>query len=221
MRDFFLTVAQRRAFRPYWSTGVLDETRHENVRQRLRQGVMGGEAERRADHLVEALRESFSGAEMPFERDMPTTVVWTGTRAVTVDPDRLPDPKDAHVIAAAVAAEAELIVSEDSTGFPVERLPAGIVRRDAQQFVELLAEEQGDVLFDALITVSGNTGMTPGALLAKFERDFEWDRAVEAIRALRRPTPRMQASGPPPGRHVERPQSDRIPRRRTRGGHER
>ena len=102
MREVLLGVARRGLFRPLWSARILEEW----ARAAARPGG-GGEAVARGE--IALLRAAWPGRE------------------VADDPVReaalyLPDPADRHVLAAAIAGGAEVIVTLNLRDFPARVL---------------------------------------------------------------------------------------------------
>ncbi|MFC5993478.1 putative toxin-antitoxin system toxin component, PIN family [Pseudonocardia hispaniensis] len=93
--DTLLCVAEEGLFQPLWSHDILDELR----RALLRYGV----AKAGVDHRIDQMTEHFPGAMVTGY----TPLIGTMTN----------DPKDRHILAAAVRGGAELIVTEN-TGLP-------------------------------------------------------------------------------------------------------
>ncbi|KWV30280.1 PIN domain-containing protein [Micromonospora rifamycinica] len=95
LADTLLRCAEQELYRPLWTRAILDE-----VRRNLPPSVLGAKAERR----VEVMREHF-----------PTAMV-SGYEPLIAE--MTDDPKDRHVLAAAVAADAEVIVTANLRDFP-------------------------------------------------------------------------------------------------------
>jgi predicted nucleic acid-binding protein len=104
LRDTLLRAAQQGLYRPGWSEDILAEV--------LENLVENGLADRAsAERLVSALRLHFPRALI-------------GDYATLVSEMRTRDPGDRHVLAAAVVARAELIVTSNLRDFPVEATEA-------------------------------------------------------------------------------------------------
>lgn len=100
LRDTLLRQAERGLFRALWSPDILDELR--------RNLVEAGIAELAVDRLLDEMRSAFPDASV------------TGYRALV---DGLTcDPKDRHVLAAAVRADAAAIVTFNTADFPASSL---------------------------------------------------------------------------------------------------
>ncbi len=121
-RALVLEVARAGLIAPVWSPGILEEWRHAAARS--------GEIEAAAvEAEIALMRARWPGAE------------------VTPDPaliaaQTLPDPDDRHVLAAAVAAQADQLLTFNSKDFPLRVLAAqGVLRRHPDTFlIEALAE---------------------------------------------------------------------------------
>lgn len=97
IRDFILRVAEAGAIDVRWSSSVLDETRR-SLENR-------GYEPHKVDRLIRALRTAFPDAEVEdFEHLIPEM--------------DCSDPDDRHVLAAAIAGEADILVSDNSGDFP-------------------------------------------------------------------------------------------------------
>ena len=96
LRDTLLRIAERDLYRVLWSADILDEL-HRNL---LEAGIPDGAV----NHLVAEMKGAFPEAET------------TGYRAL-IDVMTC-DPKDRHVLAAAVRSDAAAIVTFNLTDFP-------------------------------------------------------------------------------------------------------
>ena len=97
--DTLLRVAEQGAYRPHWSADVLDELERNLAKI---PGVGANGAVRR----IAAMRNAFDDAMVSGYADL--------VPAMTCD------PKDAHVLAAAVVSECQLIVTFNLRDFPPE-----------------------------------------------------------------------------------------------------
>ncbi|MEU5690710.1 PIN domain-containing protein [Actinosynnema sp. NPDC020468] len=96
LRDTILSIAESGLYRPLWSTGVLEEL-DRNLRRR-------GVAEHQVRHLREQLGSVFPEAEV--------------TRYADLVDAMTNDPKDRHVLAAAIRGGAEVLVTDNLRDFP-------------------------------------------------------------------------------------------------------
>jgi hypothetical protein len=119
-RDFLLSLAAESMYRPIWSGAILAELEfHEAAK--LRRHASAEEAQRRAEYLVDQIRQAFDDAEV---------AGWEGLEGSY----GLPDPDDEHVVAAAVVGGAGAIVTANLKHFPPDRLPSGLHALSAAEF---------------------------------------------------------------------------------------
>jgi predicted nucleic acid-binding protein len=120
-RDFLLSLAAERLYRPIWSAAVLAELeRHEAVKLAKR-GLCEEAASSRAAFLVSEMRHAFDDAEVQG---------WEALEGRY----GLPDPDDEHVVAAAEAGGASVIVTANLKDFPARCMPAGLEVLSAGDF---------------------------------------------------------------------------------------
>ena len=130
LREILIAVAQAGLYVPLWSARILDEWRRAAAR-------LGPDQDRIAGSEIALLREAFSAAQMPYD----------GQRAIDLD---LPDPSDRHVIEAALAGDADMVVTANLSDFPRYVMhPLGLRAIHPDAF--LLQIHQADTLavFDA------------------------------------------------------------------------
>lgn len=96
--DTLLRLAERRFFRPYWTTAILNEVEH-TLMEKL--NLSESSARKRIGQMAAAFPEAMVSnvPEMRLE---------------------LPDSSDEHVLAATIASEAQAIVTLNLRHFPVE-----------------------------------------------------------------------------------------------------
>ncbi|MCH8686282.1 PIN domain-containing protein [Pedomonas mirosovicensis] len=130
-RNLLLTLAEAEFFRVRWSAEVLEETERAMAGFFASKGV--------ADPAAVA-KEQRRRMETAFEDALVSDYA-----AFLPAADRLPDPKDAHVIAAAVKTQAAVIVTDNLRDFPAEVLaPLGLEARSADAFIaDTIALEPG------------------------------------------------------------------------------
>jgi len=138
LRDFLLRLAEAGVVDVRWSGAVLDETR------RSLEG-RGFPADK-VDRLVNAMRTAFPEAEVhDFE--------------ALVAEMKCPDPDDDHVLAAAVAGEADFLVTDNSDDFPPDtgerydvaiitgdELAESLVRADPETAARVCREQIADLI---------------------------------------------------------------------------
>ena len=127
MREVVLGVARQGHFRPLWSERILEEW----ARAARKLGVQG-EAQARAE--IAMLRAAWPEAECPPAPGVEARL-W------------LPDPADLHVLAVAVAASADAIMTLNAKDFPKNILAEeGLQRVDPDSFLMgIFASDPGDV----------------------------------------------------------------------------
>ena len=122
-RDFLFSLAVEGAYRPTWSSAILDGLEfHEEVKL-VRRGIPVAEAASRAATLIAAMRREFADAEVEG---------WEPPEGTF----GLPDPDDEHVVAAAVIAGAGAIVTENLKDFPAAKIPPGMQVLSAREFAK-------------------------------------------------------------------------------------
>lgn len=147
LRDTLLYAADDDLFRLVWSDEILQELRRNLVEQA---GLSLESAARRVKWMEEAFPQA----------------------SVIVDVESapaLPDPQDRHVVAAAIAARADFIVTQNRKDFPVAALsPYGVEAVSADSFLVRVLRESPEKMLASLRHHAGllrNPQMTPAALL--------------------------------------------------------
>lgn len=117
LRDLLVRLAGKDLFQAKWSDTILDETVSAILRDRP--DLSARQLQRTRDLMVEAVRDCLVTG---YER--------------LIDSVDLPDPDDRHVLAAAIRAGAQVIVTANSRDFPADRLaPFGIEAQSSDDFV--------------------------------------------------------------------------------------
>lgn len=153
LRDTLLRIAEERAFRPQWSADVLAELRTVLVRD-------AGLAPGRAERVVSEMRRAFPNAEVS---DYAPLVA-----AMTCD------PKDRHVLAAAVVGGSQVLVTFNVRDFPVESVQShdlAVVTPDAFLLdqLDLYPARVGRALLTQL-AAARRPPLTMGQLLGRLSR---------------------------------------------------
>ena len=124
MRDFLLSLAEDRLFEPFWS----EEIQNEWTRNLL---------QKRSKLMSEKLERTCRKMDFHF----PNGLV-RGYKSITPTLT-LPDPKDRHVLAVAIHAKAEYIVTFNLRDFPKTALqPYGIQAVSPDEFVLRLIHDE-------------------------------------------------------------------------------
>lgn len=169
-RDFFLSLAVERAYRPLWSDAILDELASHERRKLEGRGIAHAGA--RASALVSALRESF-----------PEAIV-TGWESFEGS-FGLPDPDDEHVAAAAMVGGAATLVTENLKDFPADVMPPNLPVIDAAQFGFNVVACDPPAALRALQSMSRRyrrPTRTPPQIVEDLEVRYAMDAAAELIR---------------------------------------
>lgn len=129
-RDTLLSLAEVELFRPRWSNRILQETQ-----KAIEKDI--GDYEKSVKH-VEDIEEAFPDAVVagyePIERGL-----------------SLPDPKDNHVLAAALAISASVIVTDNLKDFPEDSLSShNVEAKSADNFIADTIELSPTTAMDAL-----------------------------------------------------------------------
>ncbi|MFI7574149.1 PIN domain-containing protein [Micromonospora sp. NPDC049497] len=136
LADTLLRCAEQDLYRPLWTRAILDE-----VRRNLPPSALGAKAERR----VEVMRDYFPEAMV------------SGYEHLIAEMTN--DPKDRHVLAAAVAADAEVIVTANLRDFPDHALaPYAIEVLHPDDFLCMLLEDDPERIADIVVQQAEATG---------------------------------------------------------------
>lgn len=114
-RNMLLSLAEVGLFRPRWSSRIMDET--EKAIVEITKGK--GDTSKQRSAMERAFPEALVSGYDVFEGKL-----------------SLPDPNDNHVLAAAIATSASVIVTDNVKDFPQDLLtPHGIETRTADDFI--------------------------------------------------------------------------------------
>ena len=119
LREILIGAAQAGLYAPLWSDRILEEWARATVK-------LGPGAETVARGEIAALRTAFPGATVAPKARLEARL-------------HLPDPADTHVLAAAIAGGAEVIVTFNAQDFPRQVLTEeGLRRMDPDEFLRAL-----------------------------------------------------------------------------------
>jgi len=165
LTNVLLTAAEDGLFQVRWSPDVVEEA--VNAIIRIRPNLPMESIERRFSRMAEAFEDALVSGDIQFEE----TLV-------------LPDPNDRHVVAAAMTAEASVILTENSKDFPKSELePLDLVALTPDQFLTNLLEENEQAITDVIERVADTLVRPPrsvediltaleGAHITQFTRTF-------------------------------------------------
>ncbi|KAF0964912.1 PIN domain-containing protein [Rhodococcus sp. T7] len=169
LSNLLLTLADAELFRPVWTPDLLDEVARNLAGERF------GKSPEQAARRVRQMRRAFPFAEEESR----------GYRELI--PAMTNDPKDRHVLAAAVRSGAALIVTANPTDFPPAALdPFDVEAMHPDEFLCDQLDLNSETVFEctgALVTRNALPPRTEGELLESLDRLTP--RFVDAVRALR------------------------------------
>jgi predicted nucleic acid-binding protein len=132
LRDTLLRVAETGLYEPRWSERILDEVRRNLIAKR-------GATDTQADGLLDAMRRAFDTAAVP------EPAIERLESAMTND------PKDRHVLATAVAVNAQVIITLNLKHFPPNACePFGIEPLHPDAFLLDLHSLDSDTAFEVV-----------------------------------------------------------------------
>ncbi|MFC1416397.1 PIN domain-containing protein [Streptacidiphilus cavernicola] len=134
VRDLLIRLAQQGIVQAKWTEQILDE-----VEAALRRnGIADDEKRARLRRLMNAA-----------VRDCTVT-----NYEPLIEGLKLPDPDDRHVLAAAIKASAQVIVTDNGKHFPPDYLAEwGIERKTADDFVMDLIDMNGRVVYGCVVEI--------------------------------------------------------------------
>lgn len=129
MRQMLLGAAKRSVFKPLWSARIIEEWQRAVVK-------LGPDGIAQAQAEAAMLTVDWPDAEVTWPPSLESRL-W------------LPDPADIHVLAAAIAGSADLILTVNAKDFPRNILAEeGISRADPDTFLLGVFESQPEVMQD-------------------------------------------------------------------------
>jgi predicted nucleic acid-binding protein len=153
-RDVLLETASTGAYRPLWSSEILGEL---DRTLRLLQSKRGMSPEESAAYLTRLSRQ--------METAFPDALV-TGWEPL-IETIRLPDPDDRHVVAAAWAGRADVIVTDNLSDFPADTLPEPLFRQSLDDFLLDTLDLYPAQVASAVKAVARRTGRSGPAMTAQ------------------------------------------------------
>lgn len=177
LRDYFVHAAKLGALDIHWSETILDETTRNLIKQ-----FEFTQAD--AEVLVERL-EAF----------LPSALVEVKKRDETRVAKVEMDDKDRHVLAAALSANADLLLTQNVRHFPRDWIAKrGIELIDAGTLLTRLAADYPDILREAHRLGVSSRPQTSEQVLAILERDTNRDVAA-IVRTVVEPESQSESAG--------------------------
>ncbi|WP_299041416.1 RSP_2648 family PIN domain-containing protein [uncultured Tateyamaria sp.] len=134
MREVVLGVAAAGVFQPQWSARILEEWAHAAAR-------LGPDAEAQARSDIAMLSFRWPKAQIQYAPELEHRL-W------------LPDPSDVHVLAAAIAGSADIILTSNAKDFPRNILAEeGLSRADPDGFLLGCFEANPDAVAPVVLSV--------------------------------------------------------------------
>ena len=152
-RDVLLEIASTGAYRPLWSTEILDEL---DRTLRLLLGKRGTSPEvidAYLTRLTQQMTTAFPDALVTDWEPLVPTI-------------QLPDPDDQHVVAAAQAGRADVIVTDNLADFPPNALPAPLTRQSLDDFLLDALDLHPSQVVTAIRAIASRTGRSGPAMTA-------------------------------------------------------
>jgi predicted nucleic acid-binding protein len=156
LRDTLLRLAELELFDPRWSDRILDEVKRNVVERR------SDISETDMDRMAAAMNGAFEDALVD------------GTAIAQIEDSMENDLKDRHVLAAAVVAGANGIITNNVGDFPPQACePYGITVATADEFLCVLFDMDPEAVRNSVIRQAGalqDPPHTPAEVLAYLER---------------------------------------------------
>ena len=164
-RNTLLSLAQTGLFGVRWSRAILDETERALVGMFEKRGDSEEDAQAKSRRAIVAMERAFEQAMV--ELVSPTLVESLASE--------LPDPGDAHVVAAAVTCQASTIVTENIRHFPagvLDGFSIGVLSTDRflADTIDLDQAAAGDAITQ-MRTRLRRPELTRDELLLRFEKN--------------------------------------------------
>jgi predicted nucleic acid-binding protein len=128
LRDLLLSCADAKAFRPVWQKEIEDEVRATRIRLLVKGGMATRDAQTAVRHTLTQMNMAFPDANLHGNSWKPLVTAMTN------------DPKDRHVLAAAVGAQATHLVTANLKDFPPSSIPPGITVMHPDEFLTMLLD---------------------------------------------------------------------------------
>ncbi|WP_121703299.1 PIN domain-containing protein [Streptomyces sp. E5N298] len=167
LRDVLIRLAQAGLVQAKWTDQILDET-FRNLKKN-RPDLDPYKLDRTRELMAGAVRDVLVKGHEPL-----------------VDIVDLPDPDDRHVLAAAIRAKAQVIVTFNLPDFPASKLSAWDVQAiHPDAFIEAQVDLSPQLVYAALTQIADAWKTPPNAVVADVIASLEREGLVAAAAALR------------------------------------
>jgi len=153
-RDVLLELASTGAYRPLWSSEILDELDRALRTLANRRGASLEDTNAYLTRLFQQMSAAFPDALVTDWEALIGTV-------------QLPDLNDRHVVAAALAGRADVIVTDNLVDFPPAALPPSISRQCLDDFLLDALNLHPFLVVSAVSSVASRTGRSGPPMTAK------------------------------------------------------
>lgn len=164
LRDLLLELGTNPAYRPLWSNKVEEELADVIRRHRTALGRAQEETEAYIKRLLRNMNAALPDAKVQ------------GWETLTGSITKGPDPDDAHIIAAAIPGNADVIVTFNLKDFPNRILPGDLFTQSPDEFLQDLFGLYPRQVMMELSKISSRTGQkgphwTVEDILVKLEKE--------------------------------------------------
>lgn len=164
LRDLLLELGTGPAYRPVWSDRIEEELGRTVSELRRRRGRDEDETQAYVIRLLHQMNAALPDARVTVQPSWEKGIGGS------------PDPDDAHVIAAAVAGRADVIVTFNLKDFPDDALPGDLFSQSPDDFLMDLWGLDQDRIFNAIDTIRARSGRrgprwTRADILDQLERE--------------------------------------------------
>lgn len=152
-RDMLLETASAGVYRPLWSSEILSELDRTLRHLAAKRGSVPEETDAYLKRLFRQMRITFPDAVVTEWEELVPTI-------------HLPDPDDRHVVAAAWAGRADVIVTDNLSDFPPTALPASVTSQSLDDFLLDILDLHPAEVIGAAHAIAGRTGRSGPAMTA-------------------------------------------------------
>ncbi|MFQ6145541.1 PIN domain-containing protein [Streptomyces seoulensis] len=167
LRDVLIRVAQAGLVQAKWTDQILEET-FRNLKKN-RPDLDPEKLDRTRERMSGAIRDVLVKGYEPL-----------------IDVVDLPDPDDRHVLAAAIRAKAQVIVTSNLKHFPADKLSAWDVQAvHPDAFIEAQVDLSPRLVYGVLTQIADGWKKPPNAVVADVIASLEREGLVASVAALR------------------------------------